>query len=445
MSVTNNIDNLRSQRFAGVYPERSRGNALNRVVTAQTNATYSTSPTKCWGESYSYDHWANLLGTALPSSSYTNCSQESPGPGGAASANNQLSTRCYDAAGNLVLNAPCPQPPATPFTPTYSYDAENHLVYAGGVNYTYDGDGNRVMKSNGPIYWYGSGDDVLDETDLHGNLTNEYVFFNGARIARRDPSGNAFYYFDDHLGTARSIAEVPSGQTTATLCYDADFYPFGGERWYTDTCDSHYKFTGKERDSESGLDNFGARYNSSSIGRFMSPDAFTYALKTDPQTWNLYSYVANNPLNRTDLDGHDWFYVDKKAQNQNQAENQPNQPQQPEAPKPPPSWDPKQPLPGDPTKLGPDWKRDPGHKAPNDERWVNDKTGDKLDWHRGQPGEKGWKGKDHWHWNEHDWHFKPGDTVARVSTVIAVGTALYWVASEASRVLVPERNLVPVP
>lgn len=64
-----------------------------------------------------------------------------------------------------------------------------------------------------------------------------------------------------------------------------------------------YKFTGKERDSESGLDNFGARYNSSSMGRFMSRDAFTYALKTDPQTWNLYSYVANNPLNRTDPDG----------------------------------------------------------------------------------------------------------------------------------------------
>jgi RHS repeat-associated protein len=75
-----------------------------------------------------------------------------------------------------------------------------------------------------------------------------------------------------------------------------------------------HKFTGKERDSESGLDNFGARYDSSSIGRFMSPDAFTYALKTDPQTWNLYSYVANNPLNRTDPDGHDWFYVDKKWQ-----------------------------------------------------------------------------------------------------------------------------------
>jgi len=40
-------------------------------------------------------------------------------------------------------------------------------------------------------------------------------------------------------------------------------------------CDSapqHYKFTGNERDSESNLDNFGKRYDSSSLGRFMSPD-----------------------------------------------------------------------------------------------------------------------------------------------------------------------------
>jgi hypothetical protein len=120
-------------------------------------------------------------------------------------------------------------------------------------------------------------------------------------------------------------------------------------------------------------------------------------------------------------------------------------PQQSEAPKPPPSWDPSQPLPDDPTKLGPDWRRDPEHKAPNDERWVNDKTGDKLDWHNGKPGEKGWKGKDHWHWNEHDWHFEPGDTVKRVTTVITVGVVIYWIVSETSRIWFPPRNLAPVP
>jgi RHS repeat-associated protein len=190
---------------------------------------------------------------------------------------------------------------------TYSYDAENHLLSTAGVNYTYDGDGTRVEKSNGTIYWHGAGGDALDESTLSGSLTNEYIFFGGARIARRDPSSNVFYNFSDHLGTARSIAEVPSGQTTATKCYDADLYPYGGERWYTDSCDSHYKFTGKERDPESGLDNFGARYNSSSMGRFMSPDPIfmTKHRLIDPQQWNLYTYVRNNPLKLTDPTGKD--------------------------------------------------------------------------------------------------------------------------------------------
>jgi RHS repeat-associated protein len=64
-------------------------------------------------------------------------------------------------------------------------------------------------------------------------------------------------------------------------------------------------FTGKERDSESGLDNFGARYDSSSMGRFMSPDPIHMMKQklTDPQQWNLYTYVRNNPLNLTDPTG----------------------------------------------------------------------------------------------------------------------------------------------
>jgi RHS repeat-associated protein len=71
--------------------------------------------------------------------------------------------------------------------------------------------------------------------------------------------------------------------------------------------------TGKERDTESGNDYFGARYYASSMGRFMSPDwsekpeAVPYADLENPQTLNLYSYMRNNPLSGTDPDGHcDW-------------------------------------------------------------------------------------------------------------------------------------------
>ena len=68
--------------------------------------------------------------------------------------------------------------------------------------------------------------------------------------------------------------------------------------------------TGKERDSESGNDYFGARYYASTMGRFLSPDwsakedPVPYAQLDDPQSLNLYSYVRNNPLTRVDADGH---------------------------------------------------------------------------------------------------------------------------------------------
>jgi RHS repeat-associated protein len=67
---------------------------------------------------------------------------------------------------------------------------------------------------------------------------------------------------------------------------------------------SVYKFTGKERDSESGLDNFGKRYHASSLGRFMTPDPLLNSGRPDnPQTWNRYAYVLNNPVRFTDPTG----------------------------------------------------------------------------------------------------------------------------------------------
>lgn len=68
--------------------------------------------------------------------------------------------------------------------------------------------------------------------------------------------------------------------------------------------------TGKERDTESGLDYFGARYYASSMGRWMSPDwadkpeAVPYSKLDNPQSLNLYGYVLNNPLSKADPDGH---------------------------------------------------------------------------------------------------------------------------------------------
>ena len=64
------------------------------------------------------------------------------------------------------------------------------------------------------------------------------------------------------------------------------------------------QFTGKERDTETGLDYFGARYMSSAQGRFTSPDSpLADQNPYDPQSWNLYNYVRNNPLSFIDPTG----------------------------------------------------------------------------------------------------------------------------------------------
>jgi RHS repeat-associated protein len=79
----------------------------------------------------------------------------------------------------------------------------------------------------------------------------------------------------------------------------------------TTVCFSRYCFTGKERDSESGNDYFGARYYASNMGRFMSPDPIIMndLRLLNPQRWNKYAYVINNPLILTDPTGMDAAYV----------------------------------------------------------------------------------------------------------------------------------------
>jgi RHS repeat-associated protein len=82
-----------------------------------------------------------------------------------------------------------------------------------------------------------------------------------------------------------------------------------------------HKFTGKERDAESGLDNFGKRYDASSLGRFMTTDpvVITTERLTNPQQLNLYAYVANNPLRFIDPTGEILQCVGTTANKQQQC------------------------------------------------------------------------------------------------------------------------------
>lgn len=214
----------------------------------------------------------------------------------AAFSNNRLTGFGYDAAGNTTTDG----------INSYVYNAENQIAIAAGVSYTYDGDGNRVKKSSGRLYWYGAMG-IMAESDSTGTLTAEYTFFDGMRIARRDyPSGAIHYYFSDRLKST-SVVTTSAGLVEE----ESDYRPWGEEKTITHTlADQHYKFNGKERDTETGFDEFGARLYSSAWSRWLTPDwsadatPVPYAQMDNPQSLNLYQYALSNPATLPDFDGH---------------------------------------------------------------------------------------------------------------------------------------------
>jgi len=284
--ILNNVDSTRNAVFA--Y------DGLNRISQANT---VNTTSSNCWGEAYTIDAWGNLTNRAAAPGMSGNCTTE--GLSATATNQNQLSGigLQYDAAGNVTTDN---------IGGAITYDAENRMVNYAGYTYSYDADGMRMEKSSGTMYWPGPGGEVLTETSLSGTINEEYIYLNGERIARVDrPSGTIHYYFSDHLGSASVITDA-SGNLQEAYYY----YPYGGIQSTVGSDPNHYKFNGKEWDSESNLDNFGARYFTSSVGRFMTPDwaarptAIPYAVFGDPQSLNLYGYVRNDPVSRADADGH---------------------------------------------------------------------------------------------------------------------------------------------
>jgi RHS repeat-associated protein len=122
------------------------------------------------------------------------------------------------------------------------------------------------------------------------------------------------YYISNHLGSVQFEMGANGAPT-----WSGHFTPFGQDLAgfpakipvYSQTADGiwmRFRFTGKERDTESGLDYFGARYMSSNMGRWMSPDTVNVTedrMLNPSSTLNKYAYGANNPLKYTDPDGKD--------------------------------------------------------------------------------------------------------------------------------------------
>jgi RHS repeat-associated protein len=280
---------------------------LNRLLSATETRTGQSQPD--WKQTFLYERYGNrTFDEANTTTLVKNCgTTQSPEvcPEDRKRLNPSVSTTNnrftegqgyeYDSSGNVTKDATDKR---------FIYDAENKQTSFGtggsstnGGTYFYDGDGKRVKKIVGTettIFVYNASGQMVAEYSTTAPPTTPKIS----------------YLTTDTLGTPRINTDA-SGQVLARH----DYLPFGEEiangvggrttqQGYGGQDNIRQKFTQQERDEETGLDYFLARYYSSGHGRFTSADPlFASGRGANPQTWNRYAYVLNNPLRLVDPTG----------------------------------------------------------------------------------------------------------------------------------------------
>jgi RHS repeat-associated protein len=299
--------------------------SASRTTTGTVSATTDS---KVGNWSYTYDPLNRLQTAAGPTghlsytidafgnkSLQTVTSGTGPSPQGyQVAANNALTGNglTYDQAGNVTNDG----------FHRYAYDVEGRLYQVDGTTcYIYDGDGDRVARTNcnvsgvgfGTItgvlaeFLYDTNHRLLAEVNAASQqMANGNIWAGGQLVAQDAPDANVTtatstqLRITDQVGSLRGLLDL--GEHVVQSCTS---FPFGDGA----TCSSPAAqfFTGKERDAETSLDYFGARYYNSTLGRFTSPDpgSPTPLHLLNPQRWNMYSYGLNNPFLYTDSTGRD--------------------------------------------------------------------------------------------------------------------------------------------
>ncbi len=259
--------------------------SLNRMATAAGSG---------WAETYGYDGFGNLATKTPTLGTPPSLSQA------ANQTNNQIVGYSYDANGNQ-LGAPG-------FYGSPTYDVENRMVAAPGVQYAYDSQNKRVWtatvdSSNNltgqTANFYGVNGQKIGSYSLAVNYgvgqllefadppTTLAVYFGGKRVATTQ-GGTTTSYWQDRLGSNRG-----SGSR---------YYPWGEDR--STPSNDQVRFATYTRDSATLLDYADQRYYGNAQGRFMTPDPYSASGGTsDPGSWNRYAYTRGDPVNRFDPEG----------------------------------------------------------------------------------------------------------------------------------------------
>ena len=325
IDATMNTGNIARQTisFSGLsqpFVQTYKYDSLYRLKEANEQA----GATENWKQNFTYDRYGNrqthdkeINGNLVAENSQTHPTIDTN--------TNRFDTSqgyTYDKVGNLIVDGD---------GRTFTFDGNNKQTYV------YDGN-----KTIGVYFYDGNGMRVKKERYSDGNLAETVIFvYSGGKLAEEfstqaPTSPKTKYLTEDHLGTPRIITDV-DGEVISRR----DFLPFGeditsivgtrstnGFQYATTEDDVRQKFTGYQKDEETGLDFAEARMYENRHARFTAVDPLLASgNSSNPQTFNRYVYVTNSPLMFTDPTGliMDWVtaggetFYDSGIRNEGQA------------------------------------------------------------------------------------------------------------------------------
>ena len=197
----------------------------------------------------------------------------------------------YDANGNIT----------SANNRTFVYDLSNRLIRVedNGVTvseYVYNGLNQRIKKilpTGTRIFHYDRRGHLIAETDETGQVLVEYIYLGDQPLAMIRPGEALYYYHHDHLGTPQIVTN-----DSGAVSWKAVYAAFGEAEMQVEAVENPFRFPGQYYDQETGLHYNWNRYYDPRTGRYLTPDPIGLEGGI-----NLFIYVDNNPLIKTDPHG----------------------------------------------------------------------------------------------------------------------------------------------